>query len=703
MWHFVAACFGPVTPSFEGIAMTSTRTDTSPPRRARWRWLGGTALAGLALAVGLYAGGGPAQKVAVTPDLAWVPPDAALLVQIRAAELWDTDPVKALRQAFEERPGRFEVDLVEVLGVPVTEVEKVSLVFRSLGGLLGRGPLGPGRLGEVVPPLGKVEGGGGDKKPLPPPALEKKPSLPDVEKRPPDKGATRGPRRPDVFGRPVLFASLQPPPGVGVEGSRGGPDLMIITVTNAKALATVRKQVKERGQEEQVGGKTFYRNKTRDDDAVYFVNERTFVRGGVKAIREGIARGGKAETAGPLVPALKRAMAKHHLVVGLQVKGEAADELRGLLDVRGEGERRALAPLAAVQGGVLWADAGKETTATVELSFPDETRAGRGLHAAQDGLALLRIRVLGSLLAQSEDRLDHVSGQEEERVALGLLALERLESALREVKAERQGSVVRLSARASTDLAALEKQSKTLAKARQGDEEAKRARLRRLSGNNLKEILLAAHSFADVYKYLPPAAICDKKTGKPLLSWRVVLLPYLEQNPLYKQFKLDQPWDSEHNKKLLESMPKIYAPVGVKTKEPHLTFYREFVAAPKSFQHTAWRMDPQPNSPFGAVGTRFPAGIPDGTSNTIGVVEAGEPVPWTKPEPLIHPEKGALPKLGGHFKDGFMVGMMDGSIRFISSRALTDPAAVQDLRHMITAADGMVISDRIEKYTRPVR
>jgi hypothetical protein len=600
--------------------MTGSRAVSPPPRRPRWRWLGGTTLAGLALAVALYAGGGgTTQKVVVTPDLAWVPPDAALFVQIRAADLWGTDPIKALRQALDERPGRLEKELREELGVPVTEVEKVTLVFRSVGGLFGRG---------------------------------------------------RGP---------------------------GGPDLLIVTATRDDSLAAVR------GQAEPVAGKTFLRYKGRPDEVIYFVNRRTYVRGRVQLVREGIARAGKAETAGPLVPALKRAMDRHHLVAGLQVNADAAEELAALLDLADEGERRALAPLAAVRGGVLLADAGKETSATVELSFPDAARAARGLHAAQDAVALLRLRALGSLLAHAEGRLDQVLGSpEEEKVALGILVLERLESALRAVKAERQGSVVRLSARAPTDLAALREQSKTVAKARQGDEVAKRVRLRRLSANNLKQIMLAVHAFHDTYKRLPPAALCDPQTGKPVLSWRVALLPYLEQANLYQQFKLNEPWDGPNNRKLLERIPPVYAPVGVKAEKPYLTFYRAFVPG-KGTGATAWSTQVTRQPPFGAFGGRIPATIPDGTSNTIGVVEAGEAVPWTRPEPLVYNEKGPLPKLGGHFKDGFLVGMMDGSVQFISRRALADPAAVQDLRYMITAADGVPLSSAIERYVRAVR
>src|SRR5262245_11036025 len=78
---------------------------------------------------------------------------------------------------------------------------------------------------------------------------------------------------------------------------------------------------------------------------------------------------------------------------------------------------------------------------------------------------------------------------------------------------------------------------------------------RRASANNLKQIGLALHNYHDTYGKLPPAAICDK-AGKPLLSWRVAILPFIEQNALYKQFKLDEPWDSEHNKKLAEVLVK---------------------------------------------------------------------------------------------------------------------------------------------------
>ena len=75
--------------------------------------------------------------------------------------------------------------------------------------------------------------------------------------------------------------------------------------------------------------------------------------------------------------------------------------------------------------------------------------------------------------------------------------------------------------------------------------------------NNLKQIGLAMHNYHDRHKSLPSAYTVDK-AGKPLLSWRVLILPYLDQEALYKEFHLDEPWDSEHNKPLSAMVVKVY-------------------------------------------------------------------------------------------------------------------------------------------------
>src|SRR4051794_24888061 len=76
------------------------------------------------------------------------------------------------------------------------------------------------------------------------------------------------------------------------------------------------------------------------------------------------------------------------------------------------------------------------------------------------------------------------------------------------------------------------------------------------SSNNLKQIALAFHNYHDTNGAMPTNQ--HSKDGKPLLSWRVQILPYIEQDHVYKQFKLDEPWDSEHNMKLVDKIPDLY-------------------------------------------------------------------------------------------------------------------------------------------------
>jgi Protein of unknown function (DUF1559) len=203
------------------------------------------------------------------------------------------------------------------------------------------------------------------------------------------------------------------------------------------------------------------------------------------------------------------------------------------------------------------------------------------------------------------------------------------------------------------------------------------ARARQISKNNLKQVGLALHNFHSVYNAFP-SGIADK-TGKVGLSWRVSLLPYLDQVNLYKEFKLDEPWDSEHNKKLIASMPKLYAPPGVETKG--YTYYRSF-----SGQGAFLPPPSQPGRPGQEMfGLRI-AQITDGTSNTIAVAEAAEPVIWTKPEDLPF-TPGKPPKLGGVFDTGFHALLCDGSVPFIPSSI--DP---KTLSNLIQTNDGNVVN-----------
>ncbi len=198
------------------------------------------------------------------------------------------------------------------------------------------------------------------------------------------------------------------------------------------------------------------------------------------------------------------------------------------------------------------------------------------------------------------------------------------------------------------------------------------------SANNLKQLGVAMHNYLDTYKHFPAPAIYAKN-GKPLLSWRVTLLPYVEAGELYRQFKLDEPWDSPHNKKLLAKMPPVYAPVGAAAK-PGLTYYQVFVGKGASFE-------PRRELKL--------ADFPDGLSNTILAVEAARPVPWTRPEDLPYVADQALPALGGLFGGYFHALLADGSVLLCSKNADVDT-----LRKAITPADGEPID--FDKLRAPI-
>jgi prepilin-type processing-associated H-X9-DG protein len=255
----------------------------------------------------------------------------------------------------------------------------------------------------------------------------------------------------------------------------------------------------------------------------------------------------------------------------------------------------------------------------------------------------------------------------------GLGALQEVEDILTDLPLKRDGESFRLAVRIPNELRPVVLGSGMAAGLLVPATQRIRAAANRMkSSNNLKQFALGVHNYHDTNGNVP-AAICDN-TGKPLLSWRVAILPYIEQDNLYKQFKLDEPWDSENNKALIAQMPKIFELPGAPAK-PGQTHYRVFVGKQASFKSYA--------------DAATIAGITDGTSNTWMIVEAAEAVTWTKPDELEYDGK-AEPKLGRFFNGGFNVAFWDGSVRWFAK-------VPKGVHKYINPADGEVIGPDDEK------
>lgn len=169
--------------------------------------------------------------------------------------------------------------------------------------------------------------------------------------------------------------------------------------------------------------------------------------------------------------------------------------------------------------------------------------------------------------------------------------------------------------------------------------------------NNMKQVVLAMHIYHDNNKTLPPQAIRDAKTGQPLLSWRVAILPYIEEGALYKQIKLDEPWNSPHNIQFANKMPRAYAvPNRPNDGKTHL---QVFVGNETCFKST---------KPYGMRMTD----ITDGSSNTILFVEAANSVNWMAPDdiPFNMGDAAIGNRVGNYWGNNtFQAAFADGTVR----------------------------------------
>ncbi len=403
--------------------------------------------------------------------------------------------------------------------------------------------------------------------------------------------------------------------------SRGGW-IGFITTTKPYDAKKLLDAVAPDAKVEKVKNHTLYVKNT-NGQSIALLSERTFVIGAAEEVKELLNHAAGTQE-GALTPALRAA--GRHLVAGgvnVPVIAEAANDMPP--------QTAPFLPLLKARSAVFTADLGKKLMAEGKLDFAGESDAKAGEKAVNAALDLARGGLVMGLQQMGKQK------ETERFVAL----LEEVQSGIRAAKVERNGSSVAASATAKVDLA---QSAPDLLEAIQ---KARSAATRMTSINNLKQLALAMYNYEATYNHFPSAAVYDKN-GKPLLSWRVMVLPYIEQDALYKEFHLDEPWDSENNKKLLEKMPPLFAAGDEDALKKHETHYQTFVGKGSIFDNKK--------------GVKI-QDITDGTSNTIIIVEAKKAVPWTKPEDVSFDAGKLVPKLGGLFEGIFNVAFADGSVQ----------------------------------------
>lgn len=404
--------------------------------------------------------------------------------------------------------------------------------------------------------------------------------------------------------------------------------------------------------------------------AVYFIGDKEFVRADrEEALRACLERGSSGS--GPLKDVLKLASKKeNHLVAGFAIPEELLELARKQLPPGVEFE-----DVRDIRSGHLTVSLGEEAAGEVAVHFKDQDAAAKAERTLRDllGTARIALRV----------------GRQQIKEAAPVEKFDDLYNAVvrtvNDLEPRRNDTAVTLAWKIDRPTVQLAEEALRLAAGG-----VRQAAGNLQMGNNLKQLGLAVHNYHDTYRGLPRAVTGDAQ-GRPLYSWRVDLLPYVEEDGLFRQFDRTKTWDDPVNLPLLKRMPKVYqSPDDPENNAAGKTHVQVFTGT-NIFQEQAL---PQVRHL-----ARIPGSFPDGTSNTIIFAEARVAVPWTAPQDMRLPPQGPIKRLlldrGGR---GLLVGLGDGSARTVPS-TITE----ETLRRAIIPNDGLVLGEDWVGDPRPRR
>jgi prepilin-type processing-associated H-X9-DG protein len=204
-----------------------------------------------------------------------------------------------------------------------------------------------------------------------------------------------------------------------------------------------------------------------------------------------------------------------------------------------------------------------------------------------------------------------------------------------------------------------------------GMEGAREAARRSRCSNNLKQIGLALHNYHDAYKSFPPAFVPDEN-GEAIHSWRVAILPFLEQQALFNQYEFKQPWNGPRNQRL---------------HDVAIEAYRCPSDSGKQSTHTSYVMIVGEDTVSDGPGMVHFREIKDGTSNTIIVAELEQSgIHWMEPRDMSLEDFLSFQRSGHPHVVNVL--FCDGSVR-----AISDVTDAKSLQALCTIDGGEVISD----------
>ena len=479
---------------------------------------------------------------------------------------------------------------------------------------------------------------------------------------------------PSTIDRGTAFVVLDP--------QKGPQPFVVLAFSAAFNADKVAKAYLPDAQKRQVGGKTVYGGKT--DFELHFPDNRHVMigmPGGFEAYF-----GKPVAKDGPLAAAIKMAGSGKAMVAAANIAGLPIPKqlVEGL-----PAEARLLLKAQQI---VFAVDLGGEARIDLRATYPDAASAADAQKAVR-AMAEMGRKELAHLKADMEKRLyepKHPTPRPVEDLpeAVGsvflLGALNRADEFLAD------GSVVKLAGNDLVVSVALPKELTVLAGGGgavmiglllPAVQKVRAAAGRTKSANNLKQIALAVHNYESTFGHLP-SDIKDK-TGKPILSWRVAILPYIEQNQLYQQFKLDEPWDSPNNKRASQAAISVFVtpvdgPVAVAA------------SGGKAYGMTNYLGVSGPGTVFDPKAKVRMTDIIDGTSNTILAVETLDAVPWAKPADLAYDPAKPLPKITPAWGEATNVAMCDGSVRAMNIQRLPE----KSLRALFTRNGSEVIDPK---------